>query len=121
MAAETASEHRLPSTVLYSVEYPGYVLPTSIPHAIRTLGGQSQLESAFKRSKEDSLLELNLRPGNPFAHPVTGTIVGTNNILLRVVKRKRKQRLSFEQDGKLGEYKVEAVGIITKTARFRSG
>jgi general transcription factor 3C polypeptide 5 (transcription factor C subunit 1) len=115
-----APEHLLPTTHFYSIEYPGYVQPSSVPLAIRTLGGQSSLETAFKRNatKTETLLELNLRPGNPFSHPITGDVVATNNILMKVVKRKRR-RLNGEGDF-VGEYTAEAVGVIPKTGRFRS-
>ncbi|KAF7985190.1 hypothetical protein HWV62_7796 [Athelia sp. TMB] len=113
-----APEHPLPSAHFFSIEYPGYVRPSSVPLAIEHLGGQLSLDTAFKRTatKADALIELSFRPGNPFAHPVPGDVVGTSNVLLKVVKRKRKGA-----DGVLvGEYTAEAVGAITKTVRFRS-
>ncbi|OCH93564.1 hypothetical protein OBBRIDRAFT_771274 [Obba rivulosa] len=128
----TAPEYPLPSTHFYSVEYPGYVQPASVPVAIERLGGQASIDNAFKRTsnKADALLEMRFRPGDPFAHPVPGEIVPTNNILLRVVKRRRKRRAVVGEgssaadaggEGEIrGEYTVEAVGIIPKTARFRS-
>jgi len=122
-----APERRLPATHVYAVEYPGYVQPTSIPLAVARLGGQQNVENAFKRAsgKTESLLELHLRPGNPFAHPIPGDVVHTNNILLKVVKRKRKRRdgegvIEGGSNEPVGEYTVEAVGIIPKTVRFRS-
>ncbi|KAG1863336.1 RNA polymerase III transcription factor IIIC subunit-domain-containing protein [Suillus tomentosus] len=113
-----APERPLPSTPFYSIEYPGYVKPESVPLAVSNLGGHSRLETAFKRTaaKNEALLELNLRPGNPFAHPIPGDIVSTNNILLKVVRRKRRN-----PNGEcVGEFTAEAVGVIPKTARFRS-
>ena len=88
-----APAHELPTTHFYSIEYPGYVRPESASKPIHTLGGQSSIDRAFRRSalREDSLLELNLRPDNPFSHPLLGNLVPTNNILLRVVKRKHKR------------------------------
>ena len=119
-----APERLLPSAHFYSIEYPGYVKPTSVPLVVERLGGQQRVENAFKRasSKTESLLELSLRPGNPFAHPVTGDVVSTSNILLKVVKRKRKRRDGQAQaeDEIVGDYTVEALGMISKTARFRS-
>jgi general transcription factor 3C polypeptide 5 (transcription factor C subunit 1) len=117
-----APERPLPQTPFYSVEYPGYVRATSVPLAVKNLGGQASVDNAFKRtaSKTEALMELALRPGQPFAHPVPGDVVGTNNILLKVVKRKRKRRLGDMDDGAIGEYTAEAVGVIPKTARFRS-
>ncbi|KZT13135.1 uncharacterized protein LAESUDRAFT_754139 [Laetiporus sulphureus 93-53] len=120
-----APERPLPATHFYSIEYPGYVKPTSVPLAVERLGGQQSIETAFKRAagKTETLLELHLRPGNPFAHPVPGDVAPTNNILLKVVKRKRRRRegeVGAEEDGVVGEYTVEATGAIPKTARFRS-
>ena len=114
-----APAYPLPQTPFYSIEYPGYVRPTSVPLAVSKLGGQSVLDSAFKRavSKTETLIELKLRPDQPFAHPVPGDVVPTNNILLKIVKKRRKNRL---EDGALGEYTAEAIGVISKTARFRS-
>ena len=104
----------------YSVEYPGYVQPSSVPLAINNLGGQSKVDHAFKRTgpKSQTLLELSLRPGNPFAHPIPGDVVGTNNLLLKVTKRKRKPVAG--DPCTTGEYTAEVVGIVSKTARFRS-
>lgn len=119
MSDSAAPERPLPQLPFYSVEYPGYVRPTSIPIAIESLGGQSKLDNAFKR-KTEALLELHLRPSNPFAHPIPGDVVATNNILLKVTKRKRKRRHDTPEDGAIGEYKVDAVGVISKTVRFRS-
>ena len=118
-----ASAHELPTTHFYSIEYPGYVRPESVGKAIHTLGGQSSIDRAFRRSasREDSLLELNLRPDNPFSHPLLGDLVPTNNILLRVVKRKLKHpRPDDDVAQTVGEYTAVAVGVIPKTARFRS-
>lgn len=115
----------LPSAHFYSVECPGYVKLSSVPIAVERLGGQQRVENAFKRtstSKTESLLELSLRPGNPFAHPIAGDVVSTSNILLKVVKRKRKRTEGQGQagGGVVGDYTVEALGMIPKTARFRS-
>jgi len=116
----TAPERPLPSTSFYSIEYPGYVQPKAVPQAIRTLGGHLAVDNAFKRSgaKLDRCLELNFRPENPFSHPVPGEIVQTSNVVLKVVQRRRKIPAGYDS-GPIGEYTVEAVGLIPKTARFR--
>jgi general transcription factor 3C polypeptide 5 (transcription factor C subunit 1) len=121
-SADVAPERHLPTTHLYSVEYPGYVRETSVPYAVQTLGGYLSLEAAFRRnaSKQDALLELNLRPENPFSHPVPGDVVPTNNIVLKVVKRKRRRLNAAGEEDIVGEYTTEAVGIVPKTVRFRS-
>jgi len=94
---------------LYSVEYPGYVSQASLPRAVQTLD-QRALDAAFRRNADT--LELRLRPEDPFAHPLRGELCKTSTLLMRVVKRKRK-------DGRGGEYTTEVVGSIARTARFR--
>ncbi|KAF6762779.1 RNA polymerase III transcription factor IIIC subunit-domain-containing protein [Ephemerocybe angulata] len=117
-----APERPLPQLQFYSVEYPGYVRDTSIPKAVENLGGQAKLEQAFRRMapKTESLIELALHPENPFAHPIPGDVVNTNNLLLKVTKRRRKRREGESEDAVLGEYKAEIVGVTSKTVRFRS-
>ncbi|KAI9467269.1 RNA polymerase III transcription factor IIIC subunit-domain-containing protein [Lactarius psammicola] len=111
---KTALAHELPTAHFYSIEYPGYVRPESVSTAVHSLGGQSSIDRAFRRGapKEDALLELNLRPDNPFSHPLPGDLVPTNNILLKVVKRRLKR--SPDDDGSqkeiVGEYTAAAVG-----------
>ncbi len=116
----SARERPLLNTHFYSIEYPGYVKPASVPLAIDRLGGQRNIDEAFRRTgkKLESTLELNLRPGNPFSHPIHGEVVGTNNILLKVVKRKRRRKDG--EQGEAGEYTAEVIGVIPKTGRFRS-
>ncbi|KAI0751283.1 RNA polymerase III transcription factor IIIC subunit-domain-containing protein [Daedaleopsis nitida] len=120
----SAPEQPLPGTHYYSVEYPGFVHPTSLQLAVERLGGQHALENAFHRptgrDRVESLLELRLRPGNAYAHPVPAEIVPTSNIVLMIVKRKRRRVEGQAEDGAIGEYTVEAVGSVPKTARFRS-
>ncbi|KAF8164959.1 RNA polymerase III transcription factor IIIC subunit-domain-containing protein [Crassisporium funariophilum] len=125
LLSSPAQEKSLPQCVFYSIEYPGYVLPSSVSQAVQNLGGQCKVDHAFRRTstKTQALLELSLRPGNPFAHPVPGDVVGTNNLLLKVVKKKRKTTVDNPlrpADGTLGEYTAEIAGVLAKTARFRS-
>jgi general transcription factor 3C polypeptide 5 (transcription factor C subunit 1) len=114
----------LPPTHFYSVEYPGYVKPTSVPRAISSLGGYPTLNHGFRKAttKQECVVEVRLRPDDLFAHPVPGDMVPTNNIVLKVVKRRRKRDASGEEQGvdPGGEYTVEALGSARKTVRFRS-
>ncbi|CAE6524612.1 unnamed protein product [Rhizoctonia solani] len=125
-----------------SIEYPGYISPnpTSVNRAIHTLGGQKEVSKSF--AEGGKILELRLQPDNPFAHPVTGDVVGTNKLLVKVVVRRRKQvdRMDETEDGENeagqsgdkgkgkeqgdgeseGTYSAEVMGLIPKTVRFRS-
>jgi general transcription factor 3C polypeptide 5 (transcription factor C subunit 1) len=124
-SARPAPAHPLPSQHFYSIEYPGYVSPESIPIAMHTMGGQTCIDNVFRRVQRnrgrDNVVDLKLRPDNPFCHPVPGEVTSTNNLLLRVVKKKRRvlgsTGSSFET---VGEYTAQIVGIIPKTLRFRS-
>lgn len=117
-----APSHTLPNKHFFSIEYPGYVQPTSVPKAVQYLGGPGCLENAFRRggqqARSEPLMELRLRPEDPFAHPIPGDVVPTNNILLRVRKRRRKHNEG--EAVKEGDYIAEAVGVLPKTVRFRS-
>lgn len=116
----------LPKEPVYAVEYPGYVASTSVPLAVTRLGGQSALDGLFRdMNNEQPMIELKLRPDNPFAHPASGDVAGTNKIVLKVTKRRRKRREDgMDVDGapkeELGEFMAEAVGTIMRTVRFRS-
>jgi general transcription factor 3C polypeptide 5 (transcription factor C subunit 1) len=125
MASNSVSQERpLPQVTFFSVEYPGYVQEASVPSAIQKLGGQSRLDNAFRRSaqRKDALLELSFRSNDPFAHPIPGDIVPANNLLLKIIKRKRRLCTSAgsSKDGAIGEFTAEITGIVSKTARFRS-
>lgn len=119
---EPAPPRPLPPIHFYSIEYPGYVKSTSVPLALERLGGQQNVERAFKRggSKSECTLELSMRPGNPFTHPLPGEALPASNIVLKVVKRKLKKKSNDGENGVIGEYRVEAVGVVAKSARFRS-
>ena len=118
-SSSVSQERALPQVTFCSVEYPGYVQESSVPFAVQKMGGQSKLDNAFRRSaqRKDALLELSFRSNDPFAHPIPGDVVPANNLLLKVVKRKRRLCTGT---GVVGEFTAEIVGIVSKTARFRS-
>ena len=121
---EYATEHPLPSEKLYAIEFPGRIQDQqhSIDRAVQHLGGAGAISRAFRRnaSKLDALLELNWRPGNPFSHPVPGRTVLVNNLLLKLVKRKRIKRGGVLLKEPEWEFTAKVVGVIPKTIRFRS-
>lgn len=69
------------------------------------------------------MIELNLNKNNPFSHVVPASIVETGNIVLRVVKRRRKRPLlgadGQVEEGGEGVFTIEPVGVVTQTVRFR--
>ncbi|KAF5363359.1 hypothetical protein D9756_000874 [Leucocoprinus leucothites] len=120
--AARAPELPLPQAHYYSVEYPGYIQSESVPTAIRNLGGQSRIDNVFRRNtpRAQVLLELSLRSDSMFSHPIPGDVVGTNNLVLKVTKRRKKVQPGQNQGPTIGEYKAEVVGVMSKTVRFRS-
>ena len=88
-------------------------------------------------------LHLRFRPDDPMQPPIESRTVPTNNLLLKItIPRRRKKRRKTGEDGasttdrsrgdddpnatvldKLkaskGKYKVEVVGMIDRTVRFR--
>lgn len=81
-----------------------------------------RIDSVFRRNapRAEVLLELSLRPDGVFSHPVPGDVVGTNNLVLKVRKRRRKNTSCQDNNPALGEYKVELLGVVSRTVRFRS-
>ncbi|KZO98023.1 hypothetical protein CALVIDRAFT_496565, partial [Calocera viscosa TUFC12733] len=112
----------LPTTTYYTLEYPGLLRsPASLPAAIHTLGGQDALDAAFRRNSSVRPIELSFRPGEPFAHPVTGEVSDFRGVVVKVVKRKRKRRgEDKEGEDEGGVYTTEALGVARKVARFRA-
>ncbi|ORY40014.1 RNA polymerase III transcription factor IIIC subunit-domain-containing protein [Leucosporidium creatinivorum] len=108
---------------LAAIEYPGPIQPTSLNKALKTMGGLSSVSQALAApTKDNRSLELSLNIKNPFSHPVPAHIADTGNVLMRVVKRRRKNPKRDEQ-GKVveeGIYTIAPVGAVTKTARFRA-
>lgn len=130
---QTAPVAPIPPVALLSLEYPGIVAPnaTSIGRAVSTLGGPRHVgallasetdvaELNYGRTSEEAAVECRWR------HPVLGTLVDGDKLVLRVRKR-RKVRLVPGENGaavkvKLdeGEYTQEMVGPVAKILRFRS-
>jgi hypothetical protein len=152
---ELATSYEIPQKPFYSIEYPGYVRPTSIPRALARLGGEKIVSEAFRKNLN---IDLKLHdPGKrPFAHPPSGKTVEVQNLVLKVTRRRRKvvpkepvnsgndvemqgddtvggqhpQPLRWEgmpfanalreATTSKGEFKIEVLGRLQKTMRFRS-
>lgn len=81
-------------------------------------------------------MHLRFRPNDPMQPPIESRSVPTNNLLLKItIPRRRKKRRTGDDEtpgadaapktlreklkASKGNYKVEAVGMIDKTVRFR--
>lgn len=128
--SRSAPVFMLQPTSLTSIEMPGPVTEASLPLVIDALGGPRQLAGVLESHADNSAAvtsvpELHLRPEQPFAHPVTGNIAETSNILLKVTKRRRKIRrinspeVNGEGSSEGGVFSVESMGVINRTIRFR--
>lgn len=107
--AGLATYRHLPKTAYGSIEYPG---PVSHASAITDLSSQDDIDTCFNApSGDNSLLEIHYRKDRMGA-PVRGYRVSSQKLLVKVVKRKRK-------DGKGGVFTTEVVGPINQTVRFR--
>lgn len=127
--ASSAPSKTLSHTPFYSIEYPGYIAPGSVPRVLQRLGGDQTVTETFRRGLK---IDLKLKDNAPFAHPVTGQAVTSHNLVLKVVRRKRRQtQLDRSEDVVMqtgssqnlvpkGEFTAEVVGVIQKTIRFRS-
>ncbi|KAI9093011.1 RNA polymerase III transcription factor IIIC subunit-domain-containing protein [Phlyctochytrium arcticum] len=106
---EAAPSEPLPEDSFHVVEYPGYI--KNVDKAMKNLGGMGGVEKAF--AGELSVLELRYRPDDPFSHPISGEIINTANVLLKVT-RKKDRKITQRST------KTEVMGLVTKTGRFRA-
>lgn len=109
---------------------------------IDRLGGARELSRLLVAKDPNRPIELDLIP-NDFIHPITGEWVTTSNILIKLIKRQRRTRKpkndraqsnpktinpgsphSSPQDHEHHPptrlYKIEPVGVIPMTVRFRA-
>jgi general transcription factor 3C polypeptide 5 (transcription factor C subunit 1) len=79
---------------------------------ITTLATQDEIDDCFNHpAGANSELEIHYRTDRT-GTPVKGYRIGTQKLLVKVVKRRRK-------DGKGGVFTTEVVGPISQTVRFR--
>lgn len=104
-----ATHRHLPKTAYGSIEYPG---PVSHAAAIMDLTSQEEIDTCFNTSSgTNALLEVHYRKDKMGA-PVRGYRVASQKLLVKVVKRRRK-------DGQGGVFTTEVVGPVNHTVRFR--
>lgn len=117
LAKPISLEHKF----FYSIEYPGFVAPQSISKAIDRLGGPQIVTDTFRRGLK---VDLKLKDNDPYAHPPNGQVVTTQNLVMKVVRRKRKVQRPKADDSSetepYGQFTVQVLGLAQKTLRFRS-
>ncbi|KAJ3091218.1 tau 95 subunit of transcription factor TFIIIC [Quaeritorhiza haematococci] len=106
----------LPKWMFHVIEYPGYV--ADIEKVFLTLGGHQSIEKSFNEQDLGSL-ELRYRPEDMFSHPISGDVINTSNLLLKVTRRRRKRPIPGADPSENQQTKMEIVGVINKTCRFR--
>ncbi|KAL6532781.1 hypothetical protein OROGR_013741 [Orobanche gracilis] len=76
------------SSEVFAVHYPGY--PSSTDRAIETLGGDQGILKV--RTEKSNKLKLHFRPEDPYSHPAFGELQPCNNYLLKISKKKFKDK-----------------------------
>ncbi|XP_057370022.1 general transcription factor 3C polypeptide 5-like [Daphnia carinata] len=96
---------------IVSVEYPGRVVNDN--EAFRTMGGLGMMSAVH--SKENRKIELRFRPDDPFCKPTHGEQVQTSNLLFKIIKTTKKNRITKKEEV---TYQTKLEGVIRKTYRF---
>ncbi|KAI5481422.1 hypothetical protein MNV49_004178 [Pseudohyphozyma bogoriensis] len=121
------SSFKVPSEPkLAGIEYPGPV--KSVPRALSALGGLATVSASLNAPIDpphSRPLHLNLNKSSPFFHPVPTSSVETGNVVVKLVKRRRKRpKLVQGEDGEQweeqGVYAMKVVGLADRTVRFRA-
>ncbi|GAA5832249.1 hypothetical protein JCM11251_004294 [Rhodosporidiobolus azoricus] len=102
-----------------SVEYPGPVRSVNV--ALASVGGIDVVAKALS-AEPAKPIELNLQPDNPFFHTIPAHTTKANNVVMKIVKKRRKKPSRDEQGRVIeeGVFTIEPVGIETQTVRFRA-
>lgn len=105
---------------LAGIEYPGPV--NSIPRAVASLGGFPAVSASLASPLAHAApIELNLNPDNPFFHTILAASLDSGNVVMKVVKRRRK-RPKLDANGMVlehGVFTLEVAGVVERTVRFR--
>ncbi|GAB5592501.1 tau 95 subunit of transcription factor TFIIIC [Umbelopsis nana] len=109
--SETAPKQPIPQREFFNIEYPGRM--SNVDRAFENLGGVQLLQRRFRQ--ENPEIELKFRPKDPFSHGISGNVVNTRNLLLKVTRQVKKSDPSVQ----VGDYNAEIIGNVTKTCRFR--
>ncbi|GAA6021375.1 hypothetical protein JCM11491_004765 [Sporobolomyces phaffii] len=100
-----------------TVEYPAPISlsHTSLETALSTLTSLDNLAGTTP-------VELDLAPLNPYFHKVPATVVASNNIVVKLTKRRRKnpRRDANGNVVELGQYTIEPLGLERRLVRFRA-
>ncbi|GME85423.1 unnamed protein product [Ambrosiozyma monospora] len=116
----------------YSLDLPSYIsieYPLRVKNnekAIQMIGGNENISKCF--IEPDKVLQLRLRPDDPYSHPVDATrLISNENLLLKVsipkkvlLRNNRNIQKSIEDCELNGiKYKVESEANMCQTHKFR--
>lgn len=88
------------------------------PSQILKVIAQDDVDECFNAPiSEARSLEMRYRPKDRTAVPVKGTRVPSQKVLVKVVKRRRKQRPG--ETAEEGVFTADVVGSVPQTVRFR--
>ncbi|CCX09210.1 RNA polymerase III transcription factor IIIC subunit-domain-containing protein [Pyronema domesticum] len=126
----------VPDKKIICIEHPAII--RNVEKGIATLGGEEALQK-LAASNGNMALHLRFRPEDPMQAPIESRSVPTKNLLLKItIPKRRRKRKSGESGASTTKpeepkydslleriqasndnYKVEAIGMIDKTVRFR--
>ncbi|EFC48171.1 RNA polymerase III transcription factor TFIIIC subunit [Naegleria gruberi] len=141
MNYEKAPIYSIPETKYTMVLFPGRV--KNVSNAIQMLGGMKSIQKLHKKSppppsqtiangknskeqeapnSDSKFLECRFRPGNFMScHPVYGDATSTNNLLVRIRRKKVKKvigdKVVTRYDSSNSE--ISVIGTISKTVNFK--
>ncbi|KAG2393474.1 hypothetical protein C9374_007005 [Naegleria lovaniensis] len=125
---EKAEVLSIPDKKYTMVLFPGRI--KNVSNAINILGGMKSIQALHKPKEstdqqthqENRFLECRFRPNNFMScHPVYGDVTSTNNLLLRLRRKKVKKQVGERVVTRYdpAQSQLQVLGIITKTVNFK--
>lgn len=97
---------------LVGVQYPGYI--KNVSHMLETLGGEENVSRTY--SNPLIRLDMAFRPSDPYCNVLCGDRYTSSNLLLRVKRRRRKNKDESQEPDKW-KYEQEILGVVDTTYR----
>ncbi|KAH8147705.1 uncharacterized protein LAJ45_08170 [Morchella importuna] len=126
----------IPDQRIICIEHPAII--QNIDKGIATLGGEKALVKLASTNGNSGLM-LRFRPDDPMQPPIQSRTVPSNSVLVKITVPRRRRKKRRDAEGRAvvdprpveelplleklrksnGKYKVETVGMIERTVRFR--